>query len=734
MNIPSAMKTNLLTIAVLGSLAGLCSLCTRTSDPALREQFLVPPLEYRMNQNLHEFPLDDKGQDSLIRAYLDNGYGGFSINVPFGHYLTEEGMNATLRFARKARAAGMELWLYDEHGYPSGNAGDLVINTNPDWEAMGLFFDDTIVKEGPLEFMLPRGRQEMVAAFPVVGGRVDYSRKTDLMGRVEGPLLQWEVPKGEWNVFAVSKDYLYDGFQISQKPGSGAGPHYPSLLIPEVTETFIRITHETYARYMGKDLGKYFTSTFTDEPSTMALPFEWYAWSVIPWHEVLSDRMFEHFGYRPEEKLVELFADEGPAGQQVRYQYFFTVAELITQNYFRPIREWCEEHHFRSGGHLLLEESMMAHVPLYGNIMQVFREMHAPGIDILSCYPKFMPVHSPKLASSTAELTGNQLVMSEPCPVMELFTLGDEPPAEAVRGHLNMLLAGGVTDFNNYLRLTRSDQAERIEINTYVGRINLLLRGGYTRSDIAVVYPIESLWTVFTPRPMKVVDGLFRDPDVPGWDTVAGGAQRAIQIEQAFRNVSRFMFANRWEYNYIDARAIMESKVENGVLVHGQLRWKVIVLPAVTTLPEDAWARLGDFAASGGRIIALEMMPENSDRHFPDPDVRNGAAKLFTENKHAVFLEAWSHARLEEILEGWLSKAVSLEDESLDLRIAHKNVHGKEVFFIINDSPVTTTTTITLKARGRLEEWDPATGEIRRVSRKTEIELKPYHGKIYRSM
>jgi hypothetical protein len=49
---------------------------------------------------------------------------------------------------------------------------------------------------------------------------------------------------------------------------------------------------------------------------------------------------------------------------------------------------------------------MIAHVPFYGDIMKCFREMHAPGIDILSCFPENMPVHTPKLASSAAELMG----------------------------------------------------------------------------------------------------------------------------------------------------------------------------------------------------------------------------------------------------------------------------------------------------------------------------------------
>ncbi len=721
-------------MVVVALFAGSCSQSiTETAFAVLKKDFLNPPLKYRMNQNVHRIPLDEKGQDSLIKVYLDNGYGGFTINVPYEHYLEDAAMKATLRFCEKARSAGLELWLYDENGYPSGNAGYLVIKTNPEWEVMGLFFDDTLVTGGPLHFRLPPGKSELVAAFPVSGKVVDYSRKTDLSGFIKGSYLIWNAPEGEWNIFAVTKDQLYEGFQVSKKPGGSASPHYPSLMIPEVTETFLRVNHEVYAEYLGKDLGKYFTSTFTDEPSLMAVPFEWYSWSVIPWQEVLSEEIKKRYGYRPEERLVELFSDKGPAGQQVRYQYFHTVGDLIVNNYFKPIKEWCANHNFKSGGHLLLEETMMAQVPLYGDAMKCFREMDAPGIDILSCLPRFMPVHSPKLASSAAELEGHDRVMSEPCPIMEIYTLGSEPPAAEVRGHLNMLMAGGVTDFNNYLKLSHSDQKQKIEFNTYVGRTVMLLHGGFTRADIGVVYPIESLWTQFTPQPLKVVDGFFTDPNMSGWDTVAGGSPDAILVEQTFRNISRFMFKNRREYSFLDSRAIIDSKVINGELVNGRLHWKVIVLPAVSTLPEEAWKRLFEFAEGGGKIIALELMPLNTEKKFPDTEIQSRAKKLFETNDNVKLVTNWKSQKIEELLNGWLGKEVNLEDELLPVRIAHRQIENKDVFFILNDSGKALSTKVTLKAPSEMEEWDPASGKILEVSNSFTINLLPYHAKIYRS-
>lgn len=719
-------KFSLLTICLFILFLSSCD------EQSLKQQFIDPPREYRMNQNIHEIPLLEEKQDSLIQAYLEMGYGGFAVNVPYSEYLTDKGMTAFKAFCDKAKASDMELWLYDENGYPSGNAGDLVINENPSWEAMGLFFDDTLVGSGSVYFRLPPGEPLEVSAYPVAGDKTDFTKSIDLRPNIREEYLSWIAPLGKWNIIAVTKHHLYEGFQVSKKPGGSSSPHYPSLMIPEVTETFLRVNHEVYADYFGEDLGKYFVSTFTDEPSLMAVPFEWYSWSVIPWQQVLSDEIEKRYAYRPEEKLAELFADAGPTGQKLRYQYFHTVGDLMANNFFKKIKEWCEDHGFRSGGHLLLEETMMAQVPLYGDIMKCFREMHAPGIDILSCYPKFMPVHSPKMAYSAKELSGNDLVMSEPCPIMERFTLGDEPPASKVRGHLNMLLAGGVTDFNNYLKLSRSDTRAKVEMNEYVGRINMMLRGGVTDADIGILYPIESLWTKFTPSPMKVVDGFFTDPDVSGWDTLAGGDPAAIRIEQSFRNVSRFMFANRWEYSYLDTRALVESEIENGELVHGDLNWKVIILPAVNTLPEKAWKKLLEFIASGGKVIALEDLPHNTESSFPDEELQSRTEKLFRESAQAVLLHNWKAKKLDAVLNENLHKAFQTEKHNPYLRLAMKIIDNYNVLFIFNDSEDRIKENIHLNYSGEIEEWDPSSGKMKIVSEKFQMNLLPYHGKIYR--
>ncbi len=671
---------------------------------------------FRMNQNIHNVPLDEKEQDDLIERYSSMGYGGFTVNVNYNEYLTEKGMNAFKSFCDKAKANNLELWLYDEQGYPSGSAGGRVFLQNEAWEVKGIFKKDTIVQEGLLQYKILTGK--LVKAYAING-----SDTFDIRQFVDQNILNWEVPIGTWKIVVFSKNVLYDHFQVSLSPNAPReklSAHYPSLMIPEVTQAFIKSTYEKYIDYFGEDLGEYFTSTFTDEPSLMAVSFFDESWSVIPWAAVLSETVFQKYGYRPENKLLELFEDKGSNGQKIRYQYFHTVGELISQNYFRTLKNWCAQHHLKSGGHLLLEETMMAHVPLYGDIFACFRQMDAPGIDVLSCIPENTPVHAPKLASSAAELTGASRVMCEPCPVADRRELdGKEPTTEQVRGFMNIQLAGGVTDFNNYLRLSNATPEEKKEFNEYVGRIAKHLRGGHTVADVALFYPVESLWTNFIPEPMQVT----------GWDSIRGGNEEAIKIEQSFRNTARMLYKNRWEYNIIDTKAIEDATIENGWFVHGNLKWKLVILPNVNTMSIAALEKLQNFVNDGGFLIAIGQTPINSTTNFPDQQIKTVSEKIF-QSANAKHVKSISEIKSGNQFGQWLVPDLKVAKSDFPLRFTHRQINNEHVYFVFNDSNVALESAISLRDIKNAIIYDPKNGKSSTPEDKIVLNLNPYHGVI----
>jgi len=345
---------------------------------------------------------------------------------------------------------------------------------------------------------LPPGKLLFARAFPEADGGVALDGARELPPGEDGRVT-WTVPPGRWQLLAVSEDRLFDGSQVDF---SGVPEHAPyvSLLDPEAVSAFVEITHDAYARELGSDLGSLFVSTFTDEPSLIA---DYYArpmpWSPIAWHPILASRFAERTGRQLMPELPWLWLD-GPGAARTRYDFWRTVADQLRENYFGRIHAWCREHHIPSGGHLLLEEDIRHHVPLYGDFFACQRELDVPGIDVLHCDPARAPWDTARLVSSAGELEGHTLVMSETSDFEEMGANPPRPVSVAqFRGTINRLLLGGANRFNTYSQFRGWTAADLRALNEWTGRASLALTGGVRNASIAVLYPVETAWTRFRP-------------------------------------------------------------------------------------------------------------------------------------------------------------------------------------------------------------------------------------------
>ena len=85
-----------------------------------REDYLPLPF-WSWNDRLE--PAELKRQ---IRWMHDNGIGGFFMHARGGlktEYLSEEWMNCIAVCCEEAELLGMNAWVYDENGWPSGFVG-----------------------------------------------------------------------------------------------------------------------------------------------------------------------------------------------------------------------------------------------------------------------------------------------------------------------------------------------------------------------------------------------------------------------------------------------------------------------------------------------------------------------------------------------------------------------------------------------------------------------------------
>jgi hypothetical protein len=302
----------------------------------LHEQFRNPSDRYRTLQIIHNF--DSFGTDEAsLRQRLEwlksTGIGGLVCNVSFKDYMrSEEQWRIFLTGLKVAEELGLHLWLYDEEGYPSGAAGGLVLERNPDLEAIGLV------------------------------------RKAGADGKP-----RYEVQR------------MYEGTHCTENVYKKR--RYVNLLHPMATRIFIEVTHEAYARRI-PNLGKRIHAIFTDEPSLMTTyirpPAD--ALPALPWVEDLPEQFKRRKGYDLMPHLESLYTDTG-SHRGVRCDFYEVVAQLVAERYLGQIQQWCRKHGIASSGHLLAEEKLLWHVMYYGDLFTCLRRMDIPGIDILSSDP-----------------------------------------------------------------------------------------------------------------------------------------------------------------------------------------------------------------------------------------------------------------------------------------------------------------------------------------------------------
>lgn len=700
----------------------------------LAGRFADPPASARILPIIHAQPDDPAAQDEQLRRLAARGFGGFAGNVSFDGYVDDEDKwPAFVRGVHLAREAGMSLWLYDECGYPSGSARDLTLRGHPEWAARGLLVAEANAGPGPVELALPPGRLVLAAALPRRDGTVELGGMRDLSAAVADGRLAWQAPAGEWYVVAMTDDLIFEGTHAAVSLAY-KNPCI-NLLMAEPTARFLEVTHERYAEKLGHDLGRFFTATFTDEPSLMNLWLRPMPHRVLPWSASLPEEFRRRTGTDLLPLLPALVAEAGPQGARARHAFWNTVAELVAANYFGQIETWCRNHNLPSGGHLLMEEALVAHVPLYGDFFACLRRMGAPGIDCLTSLPPDVPWQVARLIGSAADLEGRTVTMCEVSDHSQRHrSQGDTRPVRVVtedeiRGTCNRLAWGGINTLTSYYAFQGLTDEQLRRLNTHVGRCQTMLRGGHRVADVAVLYPIQSIWPRFVPARHGATD-----------------APAARRIESVFHGTAAALYDANRDFAFLDARALCEASVAGDTLTNGPLRWRVLVLPAADTLPLAAWENVAAFWRGGGTVVAIETLPANTGDEFPCPRVQEIARELFGTGDRpgivsnsaggaGVVLPAGMLALLPRVIDSRLGRDAACTTPRAPVRITRRRVDGHDVYFAINDRDTPWDGTLRFCAPGVTEQWDPQTGACSAVTGGTEVALRlgPYGAMLFRT-
>ena len=365
-------------------------------------------------------------------------------------YLTPEYLDVFAKVVRRARELGMDAWLYDEGGWPSGGACGLVAKADVDGafcrRRMQISSDGTpqmvvephagnppypsIIERGTTEAFLALTHDAYARAMPEDVGQTLRFAFTDEPNMP--PACAWDRSSLGWT---ADFDQVF-----RERKGYDIRPHVKELL---------RRKDET------------------------------------------DDRL-----------------------AQLRIDYHDVRADLFVERYMLPLRDWCRAHGMISGGHLNGEDVPERTTDYgYGDLLRSLRAMDCPGVDVI-WRQLFPPTDGrtattlpfPRYASSAMHQNGGKFALSESfaifgdgCSPNEMKWLVDY---QMVRGINRFVLAYyAVSNARQWMLLFEPHSGPVVPYwdfephwFRYIERTAAFMANGRPGAEIAVYYDVRGIW------------------------------------------------------------------------------------------------------------------------------------------------------------------------------------------------------------------------------------------------
>ncbi len=559
-----------------------------------KNTFKNPPRELGICMMAHVMGGD---LDNLMAYYEACGHAGAVINPPPENGFTSNPANiAHLGKVIKAlREHGLSYWIYDESGYPSGQAGGLSLEGHREFEAKGFYMHRRIAYEPThAVFRLDDESDKIIwaAKYPVeTPGWHESFVRYDQMTPV--PFTETEVvcdleAREILYIFCVKP--AYEGSHSTHNVSSFR--RNLNIMDKAAVRRFIDVAYEPIANQL-PDAYSGAVNVFTDEPSLhvwRARPYEVWNYALAPW----CDGLFEAYERDHGESLLShlpLIFEGTESAYPFRVRFYETVSNMIAEAWSGQLSQWCESHGCGFSGHYLLEESISHHVVQYGNFLKVLMNASYPGIDVLTCYPEIYQYTTAKYAQMAVRKKGSGGMMVEICP----FNNKEEfykDPVNNMTCVMGLLYLSGVRKTNSYFN--HHLPAVLKEFNQYVARLGYMLDGLMNETSVFVYYGIEDVQAKTQPTYTAMWDGVSSKVDATTW---------ALTEKMSERNNDYYFI------DTADLREAAKSLRETGKAMISGNEVKVVIVPAMDVMYGEAIGILKELAAAGVAVKFADNLP-----------------------------------------------------------------------------------------------------------------------------
>jgi hypothetical protein len=711
------------------------------------QSFANPSNEYRPLQIVHgmdvmlqdaEHLTGEAGIDQRLQKLKEMGLGGIVTNVGFKDYLLSERQWEIYRYGvRKANELGLLLWIYDEKGYPSGGAGGIVTRSHPETVALGLAsYTKEITGPAEVHYHLPMSSRRFIWAGAVPDPATATRENVWDLSALVDPLgnLTWQAPAGKWTLYYLAERVMYEGTHATGNYSDFK--QYVNLLNPHAVAEFLRVTHEQYARETPPEIWRQMRAIFTDEPSLMTpyvselppshrgkipvidTPLFLDRPPAVPWVEDFAEKFKALKGYDITPHLFALFTSESEEACYVRQDYYDVVTRLYTDAFYVQVLNWCRAHGVAASGHVLAEENIISHVAFHGSLFAPIRQMDLPGIDMLNSDPQdmlagdsFMTI---KQVSSAAHLAGRKRIHSESSDFSQRIAGGYATlPERCGQGNLQYVL--GVNQITAYWGWQEIGEAAYHQYNDYMGRLASLLADGKHVCDVALLYPVRSVWAHFLPSDKPLNNGAQAGQE-PEW---------VLRVASSYPDLVRDLLRQQIDLDIVDEEAIITGQAHDGALHVADEQYRAIVLPPLHALSLETAKALKAFVQAGGLLISTGPLPELAESAAGSAELHELFNGLFGVDGSAQLVPAGEVA---SYLHAHLTPDFALAEPNPNVLYTHRELDGKELYFIINNTAAPVTLRPTLGVPGPYTLYRPLDSSVTPASTPLCIELAGYEG------
>ena len=659
-----------------------------------KKSFKNPDNKYRGLRIAHEYiSLPGRDLSDKIKKLSDYGFGGVVTNDVWDNDYLLGDMTHLNQFVQSAHDAGLRVWIYDEKGYPSGSAGDLTCQGHPEYEAVRL----TQLK------VKGNGTQTKKVALPDAFVQLEYACLQTSAGymparvTVQEDQLVVEGTEGSWvaYIYCVTKYNFHFEWNSS----------YPNILNREAIARFIEVTLDTYAGRI-ENFSETVEAIFDDEAQLLAghhiLPGD-LSNPVIPYDYDIFDTFAQKFGYDPRPLLPLIYEGTTDEAKRVRAQFYAHVGDLVSENYFGQIQEWCEANGTKLSGHLILEEQMFYHVPIYGNYVQCSLNMGYPGFDILDPRPANYIANMSsggKYASSPAWLSGQERVFVEICPVVNAEEFATNHLDYAL-GTMTFVYFDGGNQVATYYTQANSEMTTGRAFNNYIGRMGSITVGAQNKNEIALYYGIDT------------VAGEYVAPENQNvYSAVNEARKNDIQVDSLVSHLRKAGL----DYVVLDSTSMKKGTVNGSSLEVGTFSFKTILVPYCKVMRIEDVRILEQLIENGANVIFVGSMPSIAFEEKDQAELDDFVAR------HGDLLKNIPVSAVKAIT---TKVALSVEAKQT-IYVSPYERDGIEFFFLANASADDASMTLHYEGAVGYRLYNPVNGEITEISADEACHLASY--------